>query len=168
MPLAKKHSHEEGQQARVYERAVALAAPPPPHEARGSFVKLVESREPARELISQAVQVILDPGDLLVWDSRTIHCNQGLCSQCRRPADTAALRHRPEAPLTRLVAYIAMLPANRLTPALAAARRACVREGRGTGHDATLLPRGGRRVSVHPAYAAPDPGHALWDLVAPR
>jgi len=138
-------------------------------EARGSFVKLAEKRSPGRELVGAAVQAVLEAGDLLVWDSRVVHCNQGLCPQgCTKPEDTVALQgSRSNAPLSRLVAYIAMLPAKRLTPSLASARRACVQEGRGTGHDASYVPRGGKRVSTHPDYRAPDPSHPLWQLVAP-
>lgn len=138
-------------------------------EARGSFVKLAERRSPDRELVAAAVQAELEPGDLIVWDSRVVHCNQGPCPQrCASPSDNVALRGgRAAAPLSRLVAYIAMVPAGRLSPALAAARRACVREGRATGHDATYVPRAGKRTHVHPEYRPPDVSHPLWDLVAP-
>mmetsp|Transcript_58136 Transcript_58136/g.189399 ORF Transcript_58136/g.189399 Transcript_58136/m.189399 type:complete len:191 (-) Transcript_58136:37-609(-) len=138
-------------------------------EARGGFVKLAERRSPGRELVAAAVQAVLDPGDLLIWDSRVVHCNQGPCPErCKSPADTAALRgDRAAAPLSRLVAYIAMVPAARLTPPLAVARRACVRDGRSSGHDATYVPRGGKRVHTHPDFRPPAAGHPLWQLVAP-
>jgi len=138
-----------------------------PH-ARGGFVKLDEKRDPGRKLMAAAVQVIMDPGDLLLWDSRIVHCNQGLCpSHCHSTGDTAALAVRADAAFSRLVAYIAMLPASRLSPKLALERRTCVRQGRGTGHDASYVPRAGKRIHVHPSFREPPASHPLWQLVDP-
>lgn len=137
-------------------------------QARGGFVKLAADRDPGQKLVAAAVQVIMDPGDLLLWDSRIVHCNQGLCPlRCHSTEDTAALAGRTDAAFARLVAYIAMLPTSRLSPKLAAERRSCVREGRGTGHDASYVPRGGKRVHVHPTFHEPSASHPLWQLVDP-
>lgn len=138
-------------------------------EARGSFVKLAVDRAPDRDLVAAAIQTVLEPGDLLVWDSRVVHCNQGPCLQrCKAAGDTAALRgERAQAPLSRLVAYIAMMPASRLSPSLASARRACVLEGRSSGHDASYVPQGGVRARADPRHRPPAPDDPLWQLVAP-
>ena len=132
-------------------------------------MKINEKKEPGKSMVNSAVQAVLDPGDMILWDSRVVHCNQGPCPRfCRAPSDTAALRDgREREPLHRLVAYISMVPGSRLTPKLAAQRRACVMEGRSSGHDPTNIPSGGRRVSVMPGYRPPTGSDPKWALVAP-
>jgi hypothetical protein len=69
---------------------------------RSDFVPL--SKLPMKELWnSQPVKLCLDPGDLVLWDSRTSHCNH--------PAQLIPV-HYPKR-LRRLVAYVCMTPAQK-------------------------------------------------------
>ncbi|CAM9328188.1 unnamed protein product, partial [Heterosigma akashiwo] len=58
-----------------------------------------------------AVQAALGPGDFLAWDSRVIHCSQGV--DLAR-GEAAALPGREGAPLARLAAFVCMVPAETL------------------------------------------------------
>lgn len=60
---------------------------------------------------STAVQVVLKPGDFLVWDSRTIHCSQGIAEGA---SASEVLPSREDDILARLVAYVCMIPRERL------------------------------------------------------
>merc|ERR1712137_144083 len=136
-------------------------------EARGNFVKIVETRQPAQSLVKSAVQAILDPGDLLLFDSRVVHCNQVLSQACHSPSNTIALQDRPDAALSRLVAYISMAPAKKIPVSSADARHAFVKEGRTSGHDVWCMPLRKKYAEVDPAYVEPSPSDPLWQLVTP-
>jgi ectoine hydroxylase-related dioxygenase (phytanoyl-CoA dioxygenase family) len=68
------------------------------------------------------VQIMLDPGDFFLWDSRIIHCSQGATTNYNsiqkyfQPATQTRLNSSTfisrlyQGPIIRLVAYICMLP----------------------------------------------------------
>ena len=88
-------------------------------QSRGSFVRMTAKLD--RSYCQQrAVQVApLAAGDVLVWDSRTVHCSSGV-SRASVAADVLAARGATEQPaLARLVAYVAMAPRSKLTQAQA-------------------------------------------------
>jgi len=73
------------------------------------------------------IKVCCSPGDFVIWDSRTIHCAAPAKSSRPIPKDAAL-------PPRRLVAYICMTPADRLSPDVAAWRRQAYQEGHTTSH----------------------------------
>ena len=115
-----------------------------------------------------AVQVNLRPGDYLAWDSRVVHCNQG--------ADDAvtsweeALPGQPPRALTRLVAFVAMVPRLLAEPKKSwtcgdhEKRANAVRSGSSSGYD-PLPKRFRNRPTKYPNYAPPPDGDALWRMV---
>ena len=160
------HSHADG----TFEAVCARARQRSGGDRLGAFVRLDATRDGADAAVAaRAVQAVLEPGDLLLWDSRVVHCNQGVDPRVRRADGCAATRGaRASAPLSRLVAYVSMTPAERATsPALAEARARCVREGFTTGHDVLAAPRRGRgaRGEAAQGWRAPPPGDPCWALV---
>merc|ERR1719414_329221 len=89
----------------------------------------------------------LEPGDLLLWDSRVLHCNQpGLAPPVRFCRD-AALGPGPDeagptgAPgadgglgLLRAACFVCMVPRSRAAPCVLEERRRAVQEGLTTTH----------------------------------
>jgi hypothetical protein len=122
---------------------------------KGSFVRLVSTAD-VSYCQERAVMVLLGPGDLCLWDSRTVHCSSGVDPTA---AVSVALPGRERAPLARLVAYISMLPRAHLgaTDAecakVAAARRRAVLTGIGSGHDPRRM-----RVRSEPSRHYTPPG----------
>jgi hypothetical protein len=131
--------------------------------AKGSFVRLTSAADRAycRE---RAVMVLLGPGDLCLWDSRTVHCSSGVDAACSSVSE--ALPGRERAPLARLVAYISMLPRRSLgmtdhdRQKVEAARRRAVAIGLGSGHDPRRV-----RTRSQPRAGYKPPVNVLWDLV---
>jgi len=128
---------------------------------RGPFVRMI-GRGDAEYCKSRAVQALLQPGDFLAWDSRTVHCSSGI--------DPAAvveevMGNRKSASLARLVAYIAMLPRRclgQVPERVAASRKSAVMAGTGSGHDPLQIRRGWPPA---PGYIAPTLDDPLWTLV---
>ena len=110
---------------------------------------------------SGAVQAVLRPGDLLVWDSRVIHCAQG-CDWAAEDAMPGATE-----PLARLVAYICMIPRAHLRQhaGSAKARREYVLSGRTSGHNPAVPARVDEERSADSVYTPPPPDHPCWCLV---
>jgi hypothetical protein len=88
---------------------------------------------------SNAVQVNMRAGDFLLWDSRTVHCNQGPDTSTFRSAQQALGEARAAEPIIRLVAYICMIPRSLYTasrePDDPEKRRTCVERGFTATHD---------------------------------
>lgn len=136
--------------------------------SRGSFVRLFGAGVEAY-CRDRAVQVLLGPGDVLIWDSRVVHCSSGadITANVR-----AALPGREKEPLARLVAYIAMMPRERLAPTQAGRerlleqRRRAVLRGQGSGHDPRRLRAGaGAGAEGQGAHKPPAADDPLWKLV---
>ena len=117
------------------------------HPSEG-YVALDKPGDHARYCAAgMAVQVLLEPGDALLWDSRTVHCNQGLDRRAGPEAARAARVAAPAEPpmLCRLVAFVCMLPRSALEeacardPGLRERRRRYVREGHTGPHHPLLL-----------------------------
>jgi len=101
------------------------------------FVPLSNQDDYVRHCLN-AEQVVLEEGDFLVWDSRVIHCSQGIDSS-HPQADAMPGRERET--LARLVAYICMIPARNLCPFKKKQedlRAEYVRAGATSGHNPCL------------------------------
>lgn len=160
---------------------------------KGSFVRLVSTRD-NEYCRAKAVMVMLGAGDLLLWDSRTVHCSSGVdptstakeampeivtsvdgggCGEGGGQRQQQGQRQRgPSSPLTRLVAYISMLPRESLgrneaeRAKVGASRRQAVLHGLGSGHDPRKVrSRGHPQGKPASNYAAPAPDDPLWALV---
>lgn len=84
----------------------AFFASHPARDAEGDWYKLTDAEKPRYR--DRAVKVCAEPGDFLLWDSRTFHCNTV-------PARKDAVR---------ACTYVCMLPAERVAPHVRAKRRA--------------------------------------------
>ena len=149
-------------------------------QPRGAFVKMSAAGD-ADYCASRAVQLApLGAGDLVVWDSRVVHCSNGAATDMQprhargrvwssTPAEelpqVLAARGLPDgAPqpsLLRLVAYVAMVPRAKASARQLEQRRDAVRRGHSGGHD-PLRTRSRSESSRH--YSAPpagDPRHRL-------
>jgi len=147
------------------------------------YVKVTKSDDYDKYL-SKAQQAVLKPGDFLMWDSRVIHCAQGIDYSA---GVSKALPGRESEPLARLVAYITMIPREHITkrrkhkgakkvPSKASimkARRYYVENRLTSGHnplltkplnctrDSTMVPATDRKNE----HKIPDEDDPLWDLV---
>lgn len=74
------------------------------------------------------IKVCCKAGDMVLWDSRTIHCNTHATRARPLPTDGSIL------PPRRLVAYVCMTPASRLTPRLVKERQQAFLQGDTTSH----------------------------------
>eukprot|EP00735_Rhodelphis_limneticus_P008157 TRINITY_DN2096_c0_g1::TRINITY_DN2096_c0_g1_i1::g.21763::m.21763 TRINITY_DN2096_c0_g1::TRINITY_DN2096_c0_g1_i1::g.21763 ORF type:complete len:341 (+),score=13.93,PhyH/PF05721.8/3.6e+02,PhyH/PF05721.8/0.0011,DUF1479/PF07350.7/79,DUF1479/PF07350.7/0.23 TRINITY_DN2096_c0_g1_i1:83-1105(+) len=113
-----------------------------------------------------AIQPRLSSGDFLVWDSRTIHCGQGV-DMCQPQSEVMAGRENHI--LTRLVAYICMVPRAHITDVTTLQRRKeCVLSGLTSGHNPVVPARvlkmrdNGESVGTIDATNAK---HPCWSLV---
>eukprot|EP01125_Pyxidicula_operculata_P020424 TRINITY_DN753_c0_g1_i2.p1 TRINITY_DN753_c0_g1~~TRINITY_DN753_c0_g1_i2.p1 ORF type:complete len:331 (+),score=76.77 TRINITY_DN753_c0_g1_i2:30-1022(+) len=100
-------------------------------EKRGHFILLKEDKAlwnhelPAANL--HPIKICCEPGDFVLWDSRVIHCNA--------PASTARKVSPDETlPPRRLVAYVCMTPATRLTHIVRKNRIQAYKTGQTTSH----------------------------------
>jgi len=75
------------------------------------------------------IKVCCKPGDFVLWDSRTIHCNSSARTSRPLPKLKTVLL-----PPRRLVAYICMTPADRLTEEVRALRVRAYQNGDTTSH----------------------------------
>jgi len=76
----------------------------------------------------EPIKVCCGRGDFLLWDSRTIHCNEPARTARELPQEGALLTPR------RLVAYVCMTPASRLTPEIRELRVKAYQDGNTTSH----------------------------------
>eukprot|EP00755_Sulcionema_specki_P002931 Sspe_Gene.119435::Locus_115298_Transcript_1_1_Confidence_1.000_Length_1022::g.119435::m.119435 len=118
---------------------------------------------------AKPVQVVLERGDVLLWDSNTVHCNQGVDTSA--PPDAVFPGRRPSHPLIRLVAFVSFLPRSLIPPEASKVRRHYVSQGyTGTHHPARPGPESpdpsfwgwykGRRP-----YCPPAEGSWVWSMV---
>ena len=81
-----------------------------------NYVKLTQAGD-YDKYCTGAVQVEMQPGDLLLWDSRTIHCAQGVDMNAGRD-EAMGFPETPERTkarvLARLVSYLCMVPRSHL------------------------------------------------------
>uniref|UniRef100_A0A7S3NKM9 RanBP2-type domain-containing protein n=1 Tax=Aureoumbra lagunensis TaxID=44058 RepID=A0A7S3NKM9_9STRA len=139
---------------------------------RGSFVRLSTPADLAY-CDQHAVQCApLYPGDIVVWDSRVVHCS---ASVCRNLPSTHSLRggrtffsskfsdNEISPPmLARLVAYVAMMPRSHVSSRVATNRRNAVLQGYGSGWNSLIV----RRSPAPPKnFSPPHFDHPLWSLV---
>ena len=119
----------------------------------------------AEYCVAKAVQLApLGAGDLVVWDSRVVHCSNGAAAGLRPQHVHEARGLPPEAPapsLLRLVAYIAMMPRSRASARQLEQRREAVRRGTGSGHDPLKV----RASAPSRHYRAPAGDDPRWQLV---
>mmetsp|Transcript_12726 Transcript_12726/g.20373 ORF Transcript_12726/g.20373 Transcript_12726/m.20373 type:complete len:430 (-) Transcript_12726:314-1603(-) len=125
-------------------------------------------------------QLRLDPGDFVIWDSRTVHCSQGMD---RRYLDADTLKENAtdldrkifdsSEPLSRLVAYVCMVPKKRLCDhdKCSALRIQAVKEGLTLSHHPIVRKLAIRSreamasKSTH-RYKPPKGTSKAWDLVS--
>uniref|UniRef100_A0A7S1CK18 Uncharacterized protein n=1 Tax=Bicosoecida sp. CB-2014 TaxID=1486930 RepID=A0A7S1CK18_9STRA len=139
-----------------------------PHrkKSRGAFVMLNRPGD-YEEFCADAVQVTLDAGDFMLWDSRVVHCNQGVDPRDTPEAGAAslALPGRETHPLARLVAYVSMAPRDRLTDKQSAMRRAMVEAGMTGTHQPIVTALKSRESATSKRYACPPATSPIWGLV---
>ncbi|KAJ8603742.1 hypothetical protein CTAYLR_000270 [Chrysophaeum taylorii] len=133
---------------------------------RGSFVRM-QSADDLKYCDARARQVApLDPGDVVVWDARVVHCSAGVSKNL---PPTHPLRvDRKNRPLARLVAYIAMMPRDRLAtkPRAAAERKAAVAKGASSGWNALVMrTRGDNKKKAANYTPPPKDDDPIWRLV---
>jgi len=75
------------------------------------------------------IKVCCQPGDFVLWDSRTIHSNCSAKTARDLPANPQEIL-----PPRRLVTYVCMTPASRLTPEITQKRIQCYLTGQTTSH----------------------------------
>jgi len=120
-----------------------------------------------QEYCQEAVQTVLQAGDLLLWDSRLVHCSQGVDTTV--PPEVA-LPGRETAVLSRLVAYVCMIPKTHVPEASARLRAQWVREGsatchhpcRGVASGTTAVCDKGQQQQQQQTQQLQ---HVIWDLV---
>jgi len=102
--------------------------------ACGDFIRLNKfgPDSPWQNEIAEAdlgpIKVCAKAGDMVLWDSRMIHCNSPATTARVLPEDGSIL------PLRRLVAYVCMTPASRLTPTAIAKRHEAYFKGHTSSH----------------------------------
>eukprot|EP00037_Helgoeca_nana_P011567 m.104069 g.104069 ORF g.104069 m.104069 type:complete len:376 (-) comp20911_c0_seq1:210-1337(-) len=150
----------------------------PVRQGTVSYVKLTLPSDAAR-WCSGAVQVEMAPGDLLLWDSRTIHCAQGVDLTAGEaaaiPAAVAATASPADTMLARMVAYICMVPRSHLRRAKTSPeiRVEYVRRRMTSGHNPVVTSLGhdprvtqvGQGGEFKLASAVPPPTDPRWELV---
>merc|ERR1712100_722479 len=90
------------------------------------------------------VMTHLEPGDLLMWDSRTLHCSQPSLSQPVRlckdisisasPNDSISYETSCDRSLLRAACFVCMVPRNRASPEVLRQRKIAAQEGITTTH----------------------------------
>jgi len=145
---------------------------------RTHFVQLDKSGDFER-YCKDAVQVVLGAGDMFLWDSRTIHCSQGvntlLCDQSElaKASEIDRKLFHPDNPFVRLVTYICMVPRKRINEESKKARTKAVLMGTTYPHHPVI----GEQHLTIPArkdkdsnntkfsYRPPEPSSKIWKLV---
>jgi hypothetical protein len=103
-------------------------------------VQAVRANRP--DVFAGAIYPDLEPGDLFLWDDRTLHCNAPGYGPA--PATTDLLR---------ACCYVCMTPKSNATPEIIAGRRRAVELGWGTGHTShTEVQFFSRSVSTQTIY----------------
>jgi len=99
---------------------------------RGDFIPLTGDEALWTGEIQNAklspIKICCQPGDFVLWDSRTIHCNAPAKIPRPFPEDGSAL------PPRRLVAYVCMTPTSRISHRQKAARIEAYKEGLTSSH----------------------------------
>lgn len=130
----------------------------------------VLSASAGRALLAETPEVLVlaEPGDLILWDSRTVHegvvgTGAGAGGSC---TDAAAplLRPQPQPQLARLAFTVTMTPKALAKPGVLAARRAGLAAGVGFTHWPHEAHRAGPPAPR--GWSAPDLTPAQLDLVA--
>ncbi len=93
----------------------------------------------------------MEPGDLLLWDSRTIHCSSP-------GSENPEFADQAEQQLTRAASLVCMMPKARSTPEIIERRRAAVTKRTSTTNWSDRFINADRFPQV---AAAPDPGYQL-------
>jgi len=104
-----------------------------PHlKKRGDWISLINDKSLWEHEIPKAglkaMKVCAEPGDFVLWDSRTIHCNAPADTEREIPTDGTFL------PPRRLVTYVCMTPRERLTHEAQVKRVRCYMNGESTSH----------------------------------
>lgn len=101
-------------------------------EHAGDYLRL-HGHDPVLADADCAALVCAEPGDLLLWDSRTVHCNTPALAadEDESPASAASLEERE---LLRLAAYVCMTPGILATPEVAKARQGLFQRNCTTTH----------------------------------
>jgi ectoine hydroxylase-related dioxygenase (phytanoyl-CoA dioxygenase family) len=98
---------------------------------RDDFIVLANDRDLWNKDLPRAglapIKVCCEPGDFVLWDSRTIHSNCSARTERAIPKNAIL-------PPRRLVAYVCMTPASRLTPEITGERINCYKTGQTTSH----------------------------------
>eukprot|EP00054_Salpingoeca_dolichothecata_P037859 m.12085 g.12085 ORF g.12085 m.12085 type:complete len:326 (+) comp7955_c0_seq1:135-1112(+) len=118
--------------------------------------------EQVEKYCSKVCQSPCGPGDFVVWDSRTVHCSQGI--NLSHPAKEI-LPGREKEPIIRLVSYICMIPRSHLDETAVQRRKKYVMEGRTSTHDPKVPVS--KRDNVPPAnnFTPPPEDSPIWKLV---
>jgi hypothetical protein len=95
----------------------------------GDFVPIVEEDE----ILRGGALVVCEAGDLVLWDSRTVHCNTPAIDPAPSSPNAAAKREEVGG-LLRLAGYVCMTPAKMATAAVLTERREAFTKGFGTSH----------------------------------
>jgi len=99
---------------------------------RGDFIPLFSDKTLWQVELKEArlfpIKVCCQPGDFVLWDSRTIHCNAPGTARRDLPEDGSLL------PPRRLVAYVCMTPASRMKHKQLGARVEAFYQGLTTSH----------------------------------
>jgi len=128
-----------------------------------------------------AVQLRLDPGDFLVWDSRVIHCNQGMNESCLDSHSLTKVASKADMSvfesnnlLSRLVAYICMAPKYKLEnkPNVIKTRKMAVLKGLTGPHKVIINSKDLQRSRKAEnndrlrEYRPPSAKSPIWNLVS--
>jgi len=99
---------------------------------RGDFIPLYGERSVWDKEIKSAglspIKICAQPGDFVLWDSRTIHCNAPATIPRAVPTDGSVLEPR------RLVSYVCMTPTARAKHSIISERILAFKEGMTTSH----------------------------------
>ena len=111
---------------------------PASHHTIDLWVDNIAFNKPTYRMFEdRGVTVRLEPGDLLIWDSRMLHCNTGVSVPTDDPGSSACQR-----PLRRLVQYVTMKPrptSDEELTSVTRARKHAIRNGYGGGHDPHVM-----------------------------
>jgi len=120
---------------------------------RGDFVPLADDLQfwdkEFKEAGLECIKICCQPGDFVLWDSRIIHCNCSASTARPIPTDGTIL------PPRRLVTYVCMTPASRITEELKAARVKFFNDGQTTSHWPEDCVYEERRKNTRPDYVPP-------------
>lgn len=149
----------------------------PVRQGTVSYVKVTLPSD--AEYCRGAVQVEMNAGDLVLWDSRTVHCAQGVDLGAGEAAAVPAAVMPGATPadtmLARLVAYICMVPRAQLRKVKGGReiREEYVKRGMTSGHNPLVTSLGhdpavtavGAPAQQPVPHAPPPAGDPRWELV---